>query len=518
MTKLVTLRLFVFLNCLVFLCIITLIWWSNQQQVTYTNAADSDGKNVNNVKIKTEPTYQLRIHKGSDIGGGSNDNTGISDLKNSKTKTLALKKVNLNFTESISVSLRRSGVNSRCEDYPISSSNMTIPSDKHLLIVFLFPEAALYPGFANMSRCGIALGSRCKLIFVPTKVTEKVGRYIFEKADFVLFHLNGLQSNTAFTDYLRSLHYPGVRNPSQRWVLFNQQAPVYSSASTEQLAPLEGWFNFTMSYSHLADIIFPYGECYRKQGRTANRTVPLGRHLLSLKISHHSERQTETSINEYLKRNIQEKLRKEMVKRNFVPNFQSDNQTAFVTWTSSHCITANKRERYVYEMSKYISVDVYGDCGDKKISPKCQDSNVVTTINDCMRKERYYDETYKFYLAFENSYCEDYVTEKIFKIVAFPGNIVPVVLGGGPYSAVLPPNSYINANDFSNPEELTYYLMFLNDNSSEYEKYFTWIQDYECTISTTTSCTLCKALLKLTNRSNVVNDNLYEVFDKKKCL
>ena len=114
---------------------------------------------------------------------------------------------------------------------------MTIPYDKQLLIFFLFKEPALYPNFANMSRCA-ELSSRCKFVFFQTKVTDKVGRYIFEEADFVIFHLNGPQPNTTFTDYLRSLHYPGVRNPSQRWVLFNQQAPVYCSASTDQLASL----------------------------------------------------------------------------------------------------------------------------------------------------------------------------------------------------------------------------------------------------------------------------------------
>ena len=317
MNKFVTLRLFVFLHFFVCLFIITLIWWSNQQQVTYTNAAGSDGMNENNVEIKPESLDQHRIHNGSDFGGGSNDNTETKKLVSDIP--VILNKENDHFAESISVSLRRSGVNSRCEDYPISSSNMTIPSDKQLLIVFIFKESALYPNFANMSRC-VELSSRCKFVFAPTKLTEAVAKNIFEKADFVIFHLNRPQPNTAFTDYLRSLHYPGVRNPSQRWVLFNQQAPVYSSASTDQLASLEGWFNFTISYSHVADIIIPYGECFRKQERTTNETVLLMRHLLSLKrrkLSLHSERQNETSINEYLKRNIHEKLRQEMVKTKF---------------------------------------------------------------------------------------------------------------------------------------------------------------------------------------------------------
>ena len=511
MTTVAMIRSFMFLNCFVFLCIIILIWWSEQQEASYINAADTDGTNVNHVEIKLEPTGQLRIHNAHNVGGRSNHKL-VSDTR----KEINIKD-DIIFSESTNFSLRRSGVNSRCEDYPISSSNMTIPSDKQLLIVFLFPEAALYPRFSDMSECA-ELRSECKLVFVTTKVTEAVGKYIFTEADFVIFHLNGPQPNTAFTDYLRSLHYPGVRNPIQRWVLFNQQAPVYSAASTEHLASLEGWFNFTMSYSHLADIIFPYGECYRKQ---ENRTVILRRHLLSMrrqKINHHFEKQNETSINEYLKMNIYDKFRQEIIKQNFVPYTRSDNRTAFVMWTSSHCITANKRELYVYEMAKYIGVDVYGDCGTKKMSPKCQNNNVETTLENCVRKEKdKYEEKYKFYLSFENSYCEDYVTEKIFKMLVLPGNIVPVVLGSGPYSAYLPPNSYINVNDFDNPKELTDFLMFLNENTSEYEKYLTWIHDYECTVSTTNSCTLCKALLKLTNRKNVVSENLYEVFGDKNC-
>ena len=36
-----------------------------------------------------------------------------------------------------------------------------------------------------------------------------------------------------------------------------------------------------------------------------------------------------------------------------------------------------------------------------------------------------------FYLAFENSLCDDYITEKFFSTLKL--NIIPVVLGSGKY-------------------------------------------------------------------------------------
>ena len=54
--------------------------------------------------------------------------------------------------------------------------------------------------------------------------------------------------------------------------------------------------------------------------------------------------------------------------------------------------------RVAKELQKYITVDIYGSCGPLKCwGDQCDD----TLDND-----------YKFYLAFENSLCYDYITEK----------------------------------------------------------------------------------------------------------
>merc|ERR1711894_870320 len=67
---------------------------------------------------------------------------------------------------------------------------------------------------------------------------------------------------------------------------------------------------------------------------------------------------------------------------------------------------------------------------------------------------------YKFYLAFENSICRDYVTEKFFQ--RMKQGIVPVVFGGADYSSIAPTHSYIDVKDFDTPKDLADYLIRLD--------------------------------------------------------
>ena len=73
---------------------------------------------------------------------------------------------------------------------------------------------------------------------------------------------------------------------------------------------------------------------------------------------------------------------------------------------------------------------------------------------------------YKFFLAFEDSICKDFVTEKFFAM--FNGNLdmVPVVYGGGNYSAIAPPNSFIDASKFGSPKALAHHLKVYKINTT----------------------------------------------------
>jgi hypothetical protein len=140
---------------------------------------------------------------------------------------------------------------------------------------------------------------------------------------------------------------------------------------------------------------------------------------------------------------------------------QVADKTRPVAWMVSRCNRKSTiRMEYAAELQKYIAVDIFGACGNYTCPRK------DLTCMDMLQKK------YKFYLAFENSICEDYITEKTFRTLLY--NIVPVVMGGGNYSRDLPPNSFIHASDFDSPRHLASYLHYLDRNPQEYLKYFQW--------------------------------------------
>ena len=81
----------------------------------------------------------------------------------------------------------------------------------------------------------------------------------------------------------------------------------------------------------------------------------------------------------------------------------AEGKTRQVAWFVSNCGARNGRLQYAKELQKYISVDIYGACGTKKC-PRSQQKNCFDKLS----------KDYKFYLAFENSNCKDYITEKFF--------------------------------------------------------------------------------------------------------
>ena len=102
---------------------------------------------------------------------------------------------------------------------------------------------------------------------------------------------------------------------------------------------------------------------------------------------------------------------------------------------------------------------VYGNCGIGCQSIKNCDREVISR-------------EYKFYLAFENSICTDYITEKFFNYLKH--NIILVVLGGGKYDEYVPKSAYINALDYKSPKDLADYLIYLSNNKTAYNEYFKW--------------------------------------------
>lgn len=148
---------------------------------------------------------------------------------------------------------------------------------------------------------------------------------------------------------------PYRRPPNQIWILYLLEAPYF----TPNLWKFNGHFNWTASYRHDSDIVAPYEKFVK----------------------------FDTQVLKY----------RSKPSKNFAAG-----KTKKVAWFVSNCQASNSRLEYAKALSKYIEVDIYGKCGDKQC-PRGKGS-----CSEMLNKD------YKFYLAFENSNCRDYITEKFF--------------------------------------------------------------------------------------------------------
>ena len=163
-------------------------------------------------------------------------------------------------------------------------------------------------------------------------------------------------------------------------------------------------FNWTMTYRLDSDIVYKYANILERDNKT------------------------------------------ELVGKNYDKIF--DEKVDKAVWFVSHCKTSSMREHYVRKMQSVMGIDVFGDCGVPAPCPKKSD-DIEQCFDDAAMK-------YKYYLAFENTLVEDYVTEKVFRW--YIRDIVVVVRGGSNYSRILPPGTFVDAGDFSSPVELGKYL------------------------------------------------------------
>ena len=164
-----------------------------------------------------------------------------------------------------------------------------------------------------------------------------------------------------------------------------------------------------------------------------------------------------------------------------------------IAWFVSHCHDYNGRMRYVHLLQKHIGVDIYGDCG----TLKCGQTRSMGTKYNADHDPCFslVNRKYKFYLSFENAICNDYVTEKAYNALKL--NTIPVMFGGGSFRDILPPNSYIDALEYPEPEKLADYLYSLIHDSEKFASYFSWRPFYDVVTysSVPDNCDLCSQLV-----------------------
>ena len=218
---------------------------------------------------------------------------------------------------------------------------------------------------------------------------------------------------------------PLYRFHRQRFVFYETESPANAMLLPFMIEHVRfDYFNWTMTYRSDSDIVHRYG--------TIN--------------------QLKMTKGKFADRNAAE--------------WRGGKKTKLVAWFVSHCSTGIRREEYVRQLSKFIPVDIYGSCGN--LTCGCDNKSL------CLEMLR---SDYKFYLAFENSLCPDYVTEKLFQTLMY--DTVPVVLGGVDYDRFAPPHSFIDVRQFESAKQLADYLLLLDLSDHLYARYFDWKRHYE---------------------------------------
>lgn len=265
-----------------------------------------------------------------------------------------------------------------------------------------------------------------------------------QKSGSVAFHGCPVNRCTLVTDKARAVDadailykdhfiHPGQARPSKQiWILYLLECPYHT-----QLIKFPNVFNWTATYRKDSDLVTPYERWTYYDPQVTQKP----------------------QLRDY-----------------------AANKTKKVAWFVSNCGARNGRLAYARELGKYISVDIYGTCGPLK----CPRTDY--RCFEILERE------YKFYLAFENSNCRDYITEK-FYVNGLGQAVLPIVMGARPedYEKSAPQGSYIHVDDFNSPIELAAYLHRLDKDDDLYNSYFRWKGTGEF-INTYFWCRLCAML------------------------
>lgn len=238
------------------------------------------------------------------------------------------------------------------------------------------------------------------------------------RADAVVFHLHFTRSPSEL---------PARSRADQRWIFLTDESPFHTFLSGNQrLSDYDGLFNWSMSYRMDSDVPVPYGRTIRLSG--------------SFPAKH---RDTLARVS----------------------------KTKLVAIMGSNCGGRNGRWTYAKALKSSLrgDLDILGGClgGNRTVCPGHFDRDCATLG------------AYKFYLSFENSNCREYLTEKVFWN-AYRKFAVPIIMGASRQDCrrLLPPRSYLHADDFADANALADYLRYLDRDDERYLGYHEWRNHY----------------------------------------
>lgn len=249
-------------------------------------------------------------------------------------------------------------------------------------------------------------GTKYILIWDDMYLFWNRGRSVFPKLNCPIRNCIFLKKQipyNAYTSYFDAILFPYHSLARGNWPVIRSRRQIYiftsyESSCTEPVCDdfNDNFFNWTLTHRLDSHIPWPYFSVRNRSGAVVAPSRDV--------IWDDSYQYAMSPIHEDLKRVLSRK-------------------TKAAIWVVSHCPTDSVREDYLIvlqEILLYFSLrmDVYGRCTVRK----CPDDNCGKLI-----KENYF-----FYMAFENSFVEDYVTEKVLN--GYENMAVPIVYGGANYS------------------------------------------------------------------------------------
>ncbi|XP_068623147.1 alpha-(1,3)-fucosyltransferase C-like isoform X2 [Battus philenor] len=267
-------------------------------------------------------------------------------------------------------------------------------------------------------------------------------------------------------DHLSQYGLPKNRTPHQKYIFFNMESSDNYPICNEIF---NGYFNWTATYKLNSDIPFPYIQIRNRKGEVVGPKPDM-------------------------------KWDEKLVIHEDLTFIQNKSKAA--AWFVSHCSSRSERKKLVKVLQKYLdpyglSIDIYGGCGPLKC-PR----NAKKSCDDMLERD------YFFYLSLENSFAEDYVTEKL--LTALHHNTIPIVYGGADYSRFLPPNTYLDALKMR-PSDLAATMSRLTLSPELFSQYFRWKSQYTY-LDPSTSDSVCELCAALNNDTMMRRPTVYEDF------
>uniref|UniRef100_A0A914ICB3 Fucosyltransferase n=1 Tax=Globodera rostochiensis TaxID=31243 RepID=A0A914ICB3_GLORO len=233
--------------------------------------------------------------------------------------------------------------------------------------------------------------------------------------------------------------WPQHRRADQTYVMFTAESPVNTLPYYNRSIMTDTWFNATVTYRTDSTVAMPYDRLVRITPDTPEEDVWTDLEVLN-------------------------KVR---------------NKSALAFQVVSNCNASSGRELLVKKLSEFMPIDVSGGCTQRACDQNCYWQKM---------------ESHFFYLAFENSVCPQYVTEKFWR--SLRALTVPVVLQRAVLAGVeVPQNAFIAADDFGSVKELADHLKALQNDTKRYLQHFEWTKRYRKShfaILNSPLCTLCQ--------------------------